>query len=390
MAPDCDHDALDALARGEVIADRADLDRHLARCAPCERELAWLRAERDLMRARAAAPTPVEHLWGGISDRLGAPVARATVSPYRTPAPVLEPRPTRPWRAFVAGVAAATAFFAVAAAITFKVDRARRVTATPSVRSRPVAHASRTDAPPRIVETPVTGAVRLRVETWSADVVASSGRDDALRVIVRDADAAPQVTRAADGRYELRFDGGRLAHGRLELVMPRGSELDVTTGSGDISVSGVGGPLQADSTSGSVRGVDLRLTRVTVSSGDVELSSLGGDATVRTVSGDVRIDHSAAAGAVSIETSSGDVEWGGSCAVGCQLQARTVSGDVRIHAERESGFGLRFGTVSGELRDELGTGAALPESGSASGRYGSGVGSVAVSTTSGSLTIQPR
>jgi hypothetical protein len=61
--------ALLALARGELPPSEArEVEDHAAGCASCGRELAWLRTERGLFRARPA-PVP-SHVWQGIERRI--------------------------------------------------------------------------------------------------------------------------------------------------------------------------------------------------------------------------------------------------------------------------------------------------------------------------------
>jgi len=62
---------LEALSRGEALAE---VEAHVAGCAACTRELAWLEAERALISRR---PQPeVAHLWAGVAKRLEQPGQR--------------------------------------------------------------------------------------------------------------------------------------------------------------------------------------------------------------------------------------------------------------------------------------------------------------------------
>jgi len=65
----CNDDALLALARGELPSSEArEVEEHAAECAACKHELAWLRAERSLFRAREAQLP--SHVWQGIERRI--------------------------------------------------------------------------------------------------------------------------------------------------------------------------------------------------------------------------------------------------------------------------------------------------------------------------------
>jgi hypothetical protein len=67
----CDPDALDELSAGRLDGARAAaVETHARDCERCRRELEWLRAERDLMRRRAADAPSVQKLWRGVERRL--------------------------------------------------------------------------------------------------------------------------------------------------------------------------------------------------------------------------------------------------------------------------------------------------------------------------------
>ena len=390
MVRECDHDAIEAVARGESVLDRDAIELHLAGCDECALELKWLRAERDLFKARREETPTVDALWSDIAVKL-APPAPVGVSPYRVAAAPPRVRERRPWMAFAAGALAATVAILTGAALTLRVNSHPK----PAVQAPPYVS---DHGPARRVEVPVAGAVSVHLETWSADVRVRGASASVIRVVVRDDDAEPTVTRRADGRYDVLFGGGRLASGEVEVEVPTGSSLDATTASGAINVDDLGGALRVETVSGDVRAGHVREAEVTTSSGDVSIDPVNGRVRVRTVSGDVKVTQSETANAspeITVESSSGDVEWWGRSATGYRVEARTVSGNVSIAVSNVGAFGVRFTTVSGELNDTLGTGAALSENGgTAEGHYRSqgsygAEGSITVSTTSGSLTLKP-
>jgi hypothetical protein len=66
---------LEAVARGEIQgAAVIPIEAHVSGCADCARELAWLRAERELLARRPAPSTA--HLWPGVAARLRHPRRR--------------------------------------------------------------------------------------------------------------------------------------------------------------------------------------------------------------------------------------------------------------------------------------------------------------------------
>jgi hypothetical protein len=112
---------LEACALGELGAPRlAEVEAHVAACAECARELAWLRAERTLLSRRPSVPTA--HLWPAVAARLQHP----------------RRRPRWAWRIAVAsGIGAAAA-----AALLVAMMRPRPPAVTPQPQS-PIARSDR-------------------------------------------------------------------------------------------------------------------------------------------------------------------------------------------------------------------------------------------------------
>jgi hypothetical protein len=89
---------LEAAALGE--AARPEVLAHAARCAECARELAWLRAEAQLVRRRPQPPLRPE-IWRAVEERVHAPI------------PISRARRWRPLLAAATAVAAAAALAVV-------------------------------------------------------------------------------------------------------------------------------------------------------------------------------------------------------------------------------------------------------------------------------------
>ncbi len=66
---------MESIAAGERPGQSpVEIAAHIAQCAECARELAWLRAEKALMARRPSPPT--DHLWPAIAARLRHPRRR--------------------------------------------------------------------------------------------------------------------------------------------------------------------------------------------------------------------------------------------------------------------------------------------------------------------------
>ncbi len=188
---------------------------------------------------------------------------------------------------------------------------------------------------------------------------------------------------------------------RLAIEVPPALGVGVATTSGDVEVSGIGGPQSLQTTSGDLEVHDA--------AGPLDVASTSGDVTgsglrrarVRTVSGNVDLQD--LRGPVAVETTSGDVDLSG---VADSLSVRTVSGDLRAdRAPRgllaSSGSGdlvvdgaaagaVRLRTASGVIRFGVDRSArhveAVSSSGDIEARLADGAGyALSLASTSGTL-----
>jgi DUF4097 and DUF4098 domain-containing protein YvlB len=166
------------------------------------------------------------------------------------------------------------------------------------------------------------------------------------------------------------FSGGH-NDTRLHVQIPKGSELDVSTVSADVTSDGVQGVQRLHTVSGDIAAelgpADLELKTV---SGDVKLRGHGQPArlTVGTVSGDVHLDHGAgaleattvsgeitasldSARSVRAHSTSGDVRIDARLDRDAEFEAQTVSGDLKLRAPSADGFQYDVATLSGDISD---------------------------------------
>jgi DUF4097 and DUF4098 domain-containing protein YvlB len=134
---------------------------------------------------------------------------------------------------------------------------------------------------------------------------------------------------------------------RFEVSMPAGARLVVNTWSGSLEVRGVHGDVEAHAQSGDIQvrdaGDNLEVQSL---SGDVSIDGVRGAANVQSVSGDVTL--SGARGTVEVETVSGDIILRD--VVSKQVRTNTTSGDLEFGGTIESAGRYEFKTHSGELR----------------------------------------
>ncbi len=172
------------------------------------------------------------------------------------------------------------------------------------------------------------------------------------------------------------FHGG---WANLSVRVPRGSDLEVSAVSADVSEANVDGGLALKTVSGDVkadfgskdtevktvsgdvvlrgRGQTSASTHISTVSGAVQVEHFSGDLDATTVSGDmtVRVDL---AKAVRTRTTSGDFTLEGKLARSGSIDAESVSGDVIVRAAPEGGLQYEVQSFSGDIRNCMGLNAA--------------------------------
>jgi len=207
---------------------------------------------------------------------------------------------------------------------------------------------------------------------------------------------------------------GSHSHGgeaQLHVQVPKGSEVNVSAVSADVTSQGVLGIQRLNAISGDVTaeiaGSDIEARTV---SGDIRLKGRGQPARLRasTVSGDVHLEHGAGdfegntvsgtltlsldtARSVRWRSTSGDMRFTGRLTRGATLEASSVSGDLGVRASAEGGFEYEASSFSGDITDcfnvpsertsKYAPGHRLQ------GRRGEGAGHVRLKTMSGDIQL---
>jgi DUF4097 and DUF4098 domain-containing protein YvlB len=194
-------------------------------------------------------------------------------------------------------------------------------------------------------------------------------RGDGQEVIV---DADPDDFEFRRGRISISISGRRDAI-RLRVRAPHGADVNVHTGSADITAQGRFGDVESKTASGDVEfeeiarnaaikvaAGDVHVGRIEGSlklqsaAGDVAVGEVGGSVEVKTASGDVNVEE--AGGSVSVQSASGDVRVGAVSRGSVEL--KSVSGDMLVGIRRGSRVYLDVKTVTGDARSELELGDA--------------------------------
>ncbi len=196
----------------------------------------------------------------------------------------------------------------------------------------------------------VTGPVDLEVKSGSGDIRVRKGEQGTVEIRGRiQAHDRGDGERSAEEKVHyleehppIVQEGNRLRVGRIddadlrrnvsidyEITVPVETQLSSETGSGDLTVEGLHGTVNART-----------------GSGDLNFDSINGDVRVKTGSGDGRFERMT--GRLELETGSGDFELRD---LRCSLDLRTGSGDVKAEGEPTGDWSLHTG--SGEVTVRL-------------------------------------
>jgi len=173
----------------------------------------------------------------------------------------------------------------------------------------------------------------------------------------------------------------------FEITVPQECGIDAHTVSGQLSVSGVHGPVETQSVSGEIDLEDivgpLRLKSV---SGDVTCRRYVGHIEGNSVSGDLAFD-AVRVRSLQLHTVSGDVELRGVLEAAREHRLRTISGDIELILA-DPDLAVDFRTASGDLEAELPARIDRQSRKEYTVSLGDARGHAIVKTVSGDLTIR--
>ncbi|MFN8648018.1 MAG: hypothetical protein U0104_14700 [Gemmatimonadales bacterium] len=248
----------------------------------------------------------------------------------------------------------------------------------------------------------------VRITTWTRDSVDVRGRVDptagrfriggsaaALKLMVE-----PPEGRAADGIAD------------LDVVIPAGARLWVTTAAAEVEVTAAGGSVEVSSVSGRVRvagsaasvavetldgNIELAcqspLARVRTASGVLVVRGVLQELDARSVSGPLFIGMEGAVRQVHLETVSSEIAFKGDLMPDGRLQAETHGGDIELRLPPTLAATWRLVSYGGPPDDQL-LPAGLLRAGATRGewnaRSGDGRATVDVRTFKGRVVLKIR
>lgn len=182
----------------------------------------------------------------------------------------------------------------------------------------------------------------------------------------------------------------RLTSGDLEIV-DVGGDLSVTATSGNVVIDNVKGRLDVDGTSGDFRAARIgRGARVELVSGDFILEGCSGDVWFRASSGDALLTE--IDGAVDASTSSGDIS-AFIIPVGSRVfRLSASSGDIDLSylPVKDYGFDLDVQTSSGSIECDLPIRVSRVDRRRLQGTVGTATAQITIETASGDVGISEK
>ncbi len=167
----------------------------------------------------------------------------------------------------------------------------------------------------------------ITLTQMSGDIIVTGWSRNEVRVRATSDDDNIRLS-GSSTRLSLEVGGTRRhSDARFEMSVPFGVRVAANSMSGDISIRGTRGAVEAHAQNGDVD-IDEVTTRLEVSSlnGDVTARNVNGDVAINSTNGEVRLSD--VHGAVDVSSVSGDVDLRG--VTSKTVRAKTMSGDVRF------------------------------------------------------------
>lgn len=209
-------------------------------------------------------------------------------------------------------------------------------------------------------------------------------------VDVRDIEAGVDVTTASGDVVVGRANRAKAntASGDISITETRSAEAN--TASGDVKLQGIRGPAKCRAVSG-----DVTLEHV---NGEVQISTVSSDVSARsidesfsatTVSGSIELQEYYGAD-TSIRSTSGDVEAFLLTPLTGTFTARTISGDITVAIPSNSDCTVDMSSTSGDIDTQLELHNTMQSRRQLTGVLGRGQGRLQLHSVSGSLTVDER
>ncbi len=176
------------------------------------------------------------------------------------------------------------------------------------------------------------------------------------------------------------------------IAVPPAVAASLTVVAGTVVASGLRRGVAVDVTSGSITVMGLGGTvRTKTVSGSIEAMRVSGDLVMETVSGEISLAESSAE-RVHARTISGAVTCDLDNPFARDVHIDTTSGSITVRVPEDADFEVSLGATSGRITSAFPQvrGSGMPGTNSASGRIGSGSGTLRAFAVSGSVSLLAR
>lgn len=207
----------------------------------------------------------------------------------------------------------------------------------------------------------------IRVPVGTVEVRSGEAGVIVLTIDAPDADEF-EILKSGDRisvRHPSRW-GRRSRNSRFVAQVPRGTDVELSSTSGEVRMTGSLGVVRVHTASGDIEVGDAVRLDISTTSGDVSCGDVSGEAHVSSISGDCtmhrvgRLDATLTSGELRIDECDGDmtvVSTSGDVRVGCcggnDIVVRSISGDVNVGLPSGIRVDAEISTLSGR--------AALPD-----------------------------
>ena len=243
-------------------------------------------------------------------------------------------------------------------------------------------------------------APKVLVRGHNGDVSVKSGPDGEVRVLAdidhpervdyqvgQDGDTVSvQVKKKKASSRLFDFFSGE-GHVDIVITAPQRTEVDISSGNGDVELRGTRAPAKLHTTNGDVSVAEFatQLDLGTVN-GDVVVGRSEGSMKLRSTNGDVSVEMGK--GVFDAETVNGSVTLEVEMTGGGKNRIKTVNGDIEVELKGERSVTVDASCVAGSIStDVAGLNVSEVAGSRLTGTLGSGEAELAISTISGSISI---
>lgn len=175
----------------------------------------------------------------------------------------------------------------------------------------------------------------------------------------------------------------------FQVTVPQQYDIDLNTPSGDISVDGVSGKLQARSSAGDVSVKNATGTiNVQTSAGDLQLNTVKGPIIGKSSAGDIRLTN--CQGRVNIQTSAGDIRANMPTQLIHEWSLQTSAGDIVFTLPRNLAAEVDAQTSAGDISIDYQVRGSLINRKRVHGNINGGGNLLKLRTTAGDIRLKNR